>query len=103
MKHHKVHKAHEAYHRHMEHHSEGKKVHLGELSMKSPKEGHSISDHGHPEHRGPHHDKYIHKDCQVSAQHLKGDTGLGDKSKLDSLKGEPHGADITGHNGKMHW
>ncbi len=33
----------------------------------------------------------------------KGSHELGDKSHIDSLMAEPKGADISGHNGKMHW
>ena len=61
-----------------------------------------VSAHDHPMHRGPHHDKYIHSDCQVKTS-MKGSHELGDKSHLDSLKGEPHGADESGHHGQMHW
>lgn len=73
-----------------------------------------ISDHAHAMHKGPHHDRYIHSDnkmggvkegsSKVSVETGgKGEHELGDKSHLDSLKGEPHGADVSGHNGKMHW
>lgn len=63
----------------------------------------SVSDHNHPMHKGPHHDKYIHADCQVSAQNTKGSHELGDSSHLDSVKGSPHGADVSGHSGAMSW
>jgi hypothetical protein len=33
----------------------------------------------------------------------KGSHELGNESHLDSLMGEPHGADISGHTGKMKW
>lgn len=62
-----------------------------------------VARHDHPMHRGPHHDHLIHASNQVSQEHTKGDTALGDKNKIGSLKGEPHGADVTGHNGQMKW
>lgn len=63
----------------------------------------NISDHAHKMHKGPHHDKYIHADCQVPATKLKGSHELGDKSHIDSVMGAPHGADVSGHDGKMKW
>lgn len=60
----------------------------------------NVSDHNHPMHKGPHHEKYVHSDNKVSTGG-KGSHALGDKSHLDSLMGEPHGADLTGHSGKM--
>ena len=33
----------------------------------------------------------------------KGEHALGDSNKINSLIGEPHGADVAGHKGKMHW
>lgn len=75
----------------------------------------NISDHAHPMHKGPHHDKYIHPHNKMGMKEGKhnekvevitggkGEHELGDKSHLDSLKGEPHGADVAGHNGKMKW
>lgn len=65
-----------------------------------------ITDHDHPHHRGPHHDMYIHpknkaKTAVVTSEH--GEHPLGDKSHLKSLHGEPHGADVEGHHGQMHW
>lgn len=62
----------------------------------------NISDHAHPMHEGPHHNKYIHSECQVKTGG-KGSHALGDKNHLGSLKGEPHGADASGHKGKMNW
>lgn len=73
-----------------------------------------VTDHAHKMHKGPHHDMYIHPNNRMSGNKSegakvevvtggKGEHELGDKSHLDSLKGEPHGADVTGHNGKMHW
>jgi hypothetical protein len=65
---------------------------------------HNVSDHAHPMHRGPHHDKYIHADNKVSVStSMKGSHELGDRSHLSEMKGEPHGADVTGHHGKMKW
>ena len=75
----------------------------------------NISDHAHKMHKGPHHDKYIHPQNKMNSTKSddgpdvsvatggKGEHELGDKSHLDSLKGEPHGADVSGHSGKMHW
>lgn len=65
--------------------------------------GVNVSHHDHPMHRGPHHDKYMHADCQVKQTKTRGEHALGDKSHLDSLKGEPHGADVSGHAGQMKW
>ena len=67
--------------------------------------GVNVSSHNHPMHKGPHHDKYMHADNKVSVaqEHTRGETELGDKSHLDSLKGVPHVADISGHDGKMKW
>lgn len=73
-----------------------------------------VSDHAHKMHKGPHHDKYIHPHNRVSGSkdggakvevvtNGKGEHELGDKSHIDSVMGEPHGADVTGHNGKMKW
>lgn len=59
-----------------------------------------ISDHDHPMHKGPHHNKYIHSECQVSS-HRKGEHALGDKSHLKSVMGKPKGADVSGHDGFM--
>ena len=63
-----------------------------------------ISDHDHPMHKGPHHDMYIHAEnkggCSVS-MNRKGSHELGDKSHLKSVMGEPKGADVAGHKGKM--
>lgn len=75
----------------------------------------NISDHDHAMHKGPHHDKYIHEHNRMKGEmhksmdglqvksDRKGEHELGDKSHLDSLKGEPHGADVAGHSGKMKW
>jgi hypothetical protein len=65
----------------------------------------NISHHDHPMHKGPHHEKYIHEAnrLQVPQMHSKGEHELGDKNHIESLKGEPHGADVTGHDGRMHW
>ena len=75
---------------------------------------HDISDHGHPMHKGPHHAKYIHAENRMGAEgkhhealevheKRKGEHALGDKSHLKSVMGEPKGADVAGHKGKMHW
>lgn len=64
-----------------------------------------LSDHDHPMHRGPHHDMYIHEQNRVSVaqRHTKGENALGDKNHIKSVMGKPHGADVTGHHGKMKW
>lgn len=65
-------------------------------------------------HRGPHHDKYMHPSNRKKGEgahneamevHMseKGSHQMGDKSHLKSLMGKPKGADVAGHNGKMHW
>jgi hypothetical protein len=59
-----------------------------------------ISDHDHPMHKGPHHSKYMHSECQVSSNR-KGSHELGNKSHLKSVMGAPKGADVSGHKGKM--
>lgn len=62
----------------------------------------NISDHAHPMHKGPHHEKYVHADNRISvATGGKGSHELGDKSHLESVMGAPHGADVAGHSGKM--
>lgn len=71
--------------------------------MKHKHHGKHITDHDHPHHRGPHHDMYIHEENQVKQQHSRGEHAMGDKSHLKSVMGEPHGADVAGHHGKMHW
>lgn len=58
----------------------------------------NVSDHDHAMHKGPHHDKYIHVENRMKGSHAEGD-----KNHIKSVMGEPHGADVTGHNGKMHW
>lgn len=64
----------------------------------------NVSDHNNPMHKGPHHDRYIHSDNKVSVSTgMKGSHAMGDKSHLKSLMGKPHGADVAGHDGKMHW
>lgn len=74
----------------------------------------NISDHAHAMHQGPHYSKYVHADNRMGAS-KGGDSGLqvemgkkgsheiGNESHIDSLIGEPKGADVSGHNGKMHW
>ncbi len=74
----------------------------------------NISDHGHPMHKGPHYEKYVHADNRVGSSSSglsglqvemgkKGSHELGNNSHLDSLMGQPKGADISGHDGKMNW
>lgn len=74
----------------------------------------NVSDHAHKMHKGPHHDKYIHSSNRGSGMKSgssgvsvetggKGEHELGDKSHIDSVMGSPHGADVSGHDGKMHW
>lgn len=67
----------------------------------------NVSDHAHPMHKGPHHDKYIHAENRGSGMQVheseRGDHALGDKSHIKSIMGKPKGADVTGHDGKMHW
>ena len=75
----------------------------------------NVSDHAHPMHKGPHHDKYIHEHNRSAGKghedkadlmvkdDLKGEHALGDKSHLKSEMGKPHGADVSGHSGKMKW
>jgi hypothetical protein len=60
----------------------------------------NVSRHDHPMHKGPHHDKYMHSECQVSSSR-KGSHAMGDKSHLKTVMGEPKGADVAGHSGKM--
>ena len=63
-----------------------------------------ISDHAHAMHKGPHHEKYMHSDNKVSVSTGgKGEHKLGDKNHIKSEMGEPHGADVSGHKGKMKW
>ena len=74
----------------------------------------NISDHAHPMHKGPHHEKFVHPLNRMGAS-KEGSDGLqvkmskedgkelGDKSHIKSVMGEPKGADVAGHNGKMHW
>lgn len=63
-----------------------------------------LSDHDHPMHRGPHHDMYIHEDNRLQVKMGKQDgKELGDKNHIKSMMGEPKGADVAGHHGKMHW
>jgi hypothetical protein len=74
----------------------------------------NISDHDHPMHRGPHENMYIHPHNRMKGEMKghqaeevatggKGEHALGDSNKINSLIGEPHGADVAGHKGKMHW
>ena len=64
----------------------------------------NVSDHDHPMHKGPHHEKYVHAENRVSVKTGgKGEHKMGDTSHLESVMGEPHGADVTGHKGKMSW
>lgn len=58
----------------------------------------NISDHDHPMHKGPHYEKYVHVENR-----RKGEHPLGDKNHIKSLMGEPKGADVVGHHGKMKW
>jgi len=71
-----------------------------------------ISDHNHPMHKGPHHNMYIHphnrggSGAKMGAKEevvmgKKGSHEMGDKSHLSSVMGEPKGADVAGHSGKM--
>jgi hypothetical protein len=85
MKHHEAHKMPV----HHEHHAHGK-------------DGANISDHHHPHHKGPHHEKYVHASNREQVSMSKhGSHAMGDKSHLKSLMGEPKGADVAGHKGKM--
>ncbi len=64
----------------------------------------NVSDHNHPMHKGPHHDKYMHPENRLQVKMgEKGSHEMGDKSHLKSVMGEPKGADVSGHSGKMHW
>lgn len=64
----------------------------------------NVSDHAHSMHKGPHHDKYMHADNRLQVKTSEhGEHPLGDKSHLKSVMGKPHGADVSGHKGKMHW
>jgi hypothetical protein len=49
-------------------------------------------------HKGPHHDKFIHVENRGKGEHKEGD-----KNHIKSVMGEPKGADVAGHNGKMKW
>lgn len=60
----------------------------------------NISRHDHPAHKGPHHSKYMHSECQVKSN-KSGSHEMGDKSHLKSVMGKPKGADVAGHKGKM--
>ncbi len=75
---------------------------------------HKISDHAHPMHKGPHHEKYIHPHNKMGnmksegngdqvEMSKKGGHEEGDSSHIKTVMGEPKGADVTGHSGKMHW
>lgn len=65
---------------------------------------HPVSDHANAMHRGPHHDHFIHAENKESVKTSKrGSHGLGDKNHIREMMGEPHGADVAGHHGKMKW
>ena len=72
----------------------------------------NVSDHNHPMHKGPHHEKYVHPHNRMSAGRegsngdqvvmgKKGSHEEGDKNHIKSVMGEPKGADVAGHSGKM--
>ncbi len=67
----------------------------------------NISDHAHPMHKGPHHEKYVHPANRNAPEQVvmngKGEHALGDSNHINSLIGEPKGADVVGHKGKMAW
>jgi hypothetical protein len=64
----------------------------------------NISDHAHPMHKGPHYEKYVHADNREQVMtSKKGSHELGDKNHIKEMIGEPHGADVAGHHGKMKW
>ncbi len=56
----------------------------------------NVSDHDHPMHKGPHHDKYIHPDNRAhSIPNGASNTTFG------KMMGHETEMDIAGHSGKM--
>jgi hypothetical protein len=56
---------------------------------------HDINDHGHPMHKGPHHDMFIHEHNRGGEQIAKHTT------TMEKLKGKFMEKDVAGSNGNM--